>query len=1445
MIRQVHIFVLWFLLFSVLSLQASQQTDNLIVNKAELFFHDDTDKRLHKIVDTHIIVRPVKTESVTLTFYRFDLFSDTIIDFGGKKLPVRKSYAFSPGDKVYIVANIPSVKQDTFSVIVKTRYDSQKLLLHRIEKGETLFSGSIETSVRKADKTFDDGILYVADTDNISVFQTAQKSRNTELIASAKVTYTLETLEAAETNKSPVWLSQTKLFYPLKSGEYEKGILTLTNQSGKDLENTSLHFILPSSVNIAQKRFTQENPNLTIKQTPNGYTLKLTKLKKGENLQLSYYLSVTLSQTKDISGEIFLTYKGKQLSNKLKLRIRMEEEDIFTNNKGFILGKIKGIPEKEAKGIRLYLSDGQSVSTDTKGRYHFQDISEGLHVIQIDTDTIPQGYRPGICKESTKNAQSAISSFVDVRAHMVKRVDFCLEKEKNSKKHTSANSKSTKKIRSLQMPKYSSSDIAKYKETYKWLWPPHEGYVPSIGSVKIALLYPKKYKLRLYLNEKEVDTLNSDGVLKNRKYQSAIALFRGIDIQEGDNYFIARIVDENNKVVHTMQRVVHFSTAPYKAKIRKDLSHLVADGKTPPLIAVELRDKDGYIVRESMKCSYFVDPPYKSLENKAETSGKSTMQVEQNGIAYIRLQPTSLASTVKIHIPVSNDDEALLSVKLEPKMRDWILVGFAEGSAGYRTITKALQKTEKKEIYHEGRVAFFAKGTIRGDTLLTLAYDTGKEKNLEVFEKIDPAKYYTIYGDGSYQNIETPSQRKLFVKLEKKEYTALFGDYRTDLDSTQLSRYNRTLNGIKALFSGKKADATFFISESENNFVKEELLPDGTSGKYYTKHKNIIRNSEKVYLVVRDKFQKEKVLSKRVLTPLIDYTIYYDEGSLYFKEPVSAIATDGNPRYIEIEYEVSGTTGKQPVYGGHVTYKGDDARYRIGATYIKENRKSLQGIDLDIKYNEHIRFKAEYAKTKEDLQKGTDAYLLESVYKDRDKEITLYYRELEKDFGLSQQSTFETNSRRYGIQTRLKYYKYYELYLDAYTDTNLLDETKTNVFELKNSYRTQNHTLYAGYKYYSDALSSGTQLLGGFSKHFFNNRLKISFAQEYALENDNPNFPTRSTLQSSYAINSSTDLIFTGILSTNNQNSVTSFNTTLRTAPWKNAVMKTSILSSRKNDTESIYGNYMLTQGFSLTKNLSLSASVERNDKLRGEEENSEQKYTTYSLSGSYKKGAWYYSAKSSYKESNESKINLDLNAYTQREDINLAFALGIRTQKRYSEFTKAKYDINANCALAYRDDKDTVLFNRFDYRYTSDENTQTQTFTNITAINKQFARKFEFALQYALKFAKTSMEGETFTSLLDLLGVDVTYDIGSRNDIGINAKLMHDWKRKKYRNDYGVFTGYRLFKNGYVSLGYNFRGLSGAKETDPFRSYQGLYLNVRMKIDQSSLKEIVTKYRK
>ncbi|MBK6704571.1 MAG: hypothetical protein IPG56_13040 [Caulobacteraceae bacterium] len=105
-----------------------------------------------------------------------------------------------------------------------------------------------------------------------------------------------------------------------------------------------------------------------------------------------------------------------------------------------------------------------------------------------------------------------------------------------------------------------------------------------------------------------------------------------------------------------------------------------------------------------------------------------------------------------------------------------------------------------------------------------MAYDSERRRDDRgLLSTIDPDRYYTVYGDGTEQSYDAASRQNLYVRLERDQFYALFGDFETGLTQTELSRYSRTLTGARVEYRGNLVTFSGFAAETQDRFVRDEL----------------------------------------------------------------------------------------------------------------------------------------------------------------------------------------------------------------------------------------------------------------------------------------------------------------------------------------------------------------------------------------------------------------------------------------------------------------------------------------------------------------------------------------------------------------------------------------------------------------------------------------------
>ena len=84
-------------------------------------------------------------------------------------------------------------------------------------------------------------------------------------------------------------------------------------------------------------------------------------------------------------------------------------------------------PHPGVPGVRVMLEDGSFAVTDDEGRFHFEGVVPGDHVVAAASETLPAGGRFVNCARSSRNAMSATSRFVDGAGGSIAVADFATE----------------------------------------------------------------------------------------------------------------------------------------------------------------------------------------------------------------------------------------------------------------------------------------------------------------------------------------------------------------------------------------------------------------------------------------------------------------------------------------------------------------------------------------------------------------------------------------------------------------------------------------------------------------------------------------------------------------------------------------------------------------------------------------------------------------------------------------------------------------------------------------------------------------------------------------------------------------------------------------------------------------------------------------------------------
>src|SRR6185369_895467 len=509
----------------------------------------------------------------------------------------------------------------------------------------------------------------------------------------------------------------------------------------------------------------------------------------------------------------------------------------------------------------------------------------------------------------------------------------------------------------------------------------------------------------------------------------------------------------------------------------------VADGKTPIRLRLQMVDAAGVTINAPAQMEIrggTLTQPTADKEASKDHSGLPLVKIDADG--WVTFAPTNQSGPYRTELGFEKESISI-ETYIQPKMRDWILVGLAEGTTGFNSVAGNMEGLKgsgtDEDYYKEGRLAFFAKGTIQGKWLLTTAYDSrkgGSPQGNSLFQTINPEAYYTLYGDASQQKYDAASARNLYVKIERNQFYAMYGDFDTGLTVTELSKYSRRLTGIKTELQSKNAEFNLFASDTGQNFAKDEIQGDGTSGLYHMSKKNILLNSEKITLEVRDRFRSEIVTSSRILTRFTDYSIDYDSGTVFFKEPVMSRDENLNPIFIVIEYEIDASRERSWNYGGRAGLRFFDGAVRAGASHIHESQGNasgnLYGVDTTIQLGP-TSLKGEFATTSSDLNNTKTeghSYLTELAVKTKLMDTKAYFREQEAGFGFNQQAGSEAGTRKFGADAALKVTERFSINALGYRQYNLATSAIRDLEEAQARFTDKMYSVQLGLRQATDSL---------------------------------------------------------------------------------------------------------------------------------------------------------------------------------------------------------------------------------------------------------------------------------------------------------------------------------------------------------------------------------------
>ncbi len=886
-------------------------------------------------------------------------------------------------------------------------------------------------------------------------------------------------------------------------------------------------------------------------------------------------------------------------------------------------------------GVRVMLEDGSYAVTDADGRYHFEGVLPGTHVVQMDPSTLGRSLVPADCARNARSGGNPISRFVEGLGGTLVRVDFRAQAGVNPALDAAPAPARPKAIGEAVAAGGERDWFVGQAPGVSWLFPEPD-HNPRTKAVRVAIKHRPDQSVTLFSNGKPVNTLALDGTRKNGDGSIAVTVWRALDLSDRATNFMAEVRDANGVIVERLERTVRYSASAINGTLVREKSVLLADGITRPVIAVRLTDRDGRPVHHGLVGDFLVPAPYyAAVEADAQAArqlaglerGRPVWRVDgDDGIAYIELEPTTASGALTITLPFREGQVTRMQrieTWLEPGNRPWTVVGFASGTAGFNTLKGRLEGLGANGDHWltDARVALYAKGRIKGKWLLTLAYDSDKNGDESRFGGvIDPQAYYTIYADRSERRYDAASVRKLYVRLERPQFYALFGDFETGMVEPQLTRYIRSFSGVKAQYRSEQVSATAFAADTPYRHRREEIQGNGLSGPYQLAARDILPNSERITIEVRDRLRSDRIVETKALTRHIDYDIDYVAGTLRFREPVLSRSSLLDPQIIVADYEVDGVAQRVMNAGGRATWTNAAKTLTVGTSVIHDEtdttKTNVGGVDVKFQPNAATEVRAEVAVSDKAGRGGTvptdagtaAAYLVEVEHHGKAVDLLAYIRQQEAGFGVGQTNATETGTQKFGLDGRVRFGDDLSLVGSAWQERYLGGLAKRQAGQARVEYRTKAIDLRAGITVANDRLNDGREANStiaqlGATKRFLNNRLELDAQTEFALSGKDASIdvPARHKATARFAVTRDIAVVGAYEIAKGEAIDARTVRVGFDVKPWDGA----RFVSSLNQQSIAEYGPrsfaaYGLSQSLPIGKNWTVDFTIDGNKTLSG-----------------------------------------------------------------------------------------------------------------------------------------------------------------------------------------------------------------------------------------------------
>lgn len=1012
---------------------------------------------------------------------------------------------------------------------------------------------------------------------------------------------------------------------------------------------------------------------------------------------------------------------------------------------------------------------------------------------------------------------------------------------------------------------------------------PADRSVISRNSTRVLVKAPSGAIPTLTVNGVKVGDRLIGTKIENGENHVALYEYIGVDLAGGGSNLIrAEIRDSSGSLLGSKQITVDTLGKPSRVVVAPDIGDAEADGLSRIGVKVAVTDAAGRPVPVFDTVTVSVSAG--DIVEKDADPAAPGLQIPCRG-GEARFTLVSPRQTGQALISVETGDlSGSAPVYFLPNQRNMFIVGLGEVVFGRGRSSGDASVLNNRMgygdgTYLEGKGAFFMKGTLYKDIVVTSAYDSDKKRTDELFrqegDRFDTGDTYPVYGDGSVTGHEAVSREKLYLKVEKGKNNLLFGDYRTDLTESKLGTYTRSFNGVKMEGNTGNAKLKAFGAYTDQSRYVDTLPGKGISGLYYLTRRQIIEGSERVTVETRDRIQPDRVVTREAKVRGSDYDIDYDLGTLLFKSSVPGHDGEGNPVYIVASYESQGDGEKHMIYGGRGSYDFS-GRLNVGVTGIVEENavrnNEITGLDAVLKLPLNTVVKGEYAETRglfdidnALVSKTANGWSLELESRPSENmSMETYYRELSDYFSNPSAPDAVRGTRKWGLDAVYKPFADVEVrtkYLDeedqvngsshrlaSVAGTKKFDKTSLNA-EISHETSDNLTDTPAQIPFTPGGLLNGVPFLNAYETPEKATSLKLgverelpagitfSLSHKQDIEGDGVrlsqggltwkiNETNRIYLREEYAKNMDDTQIRT-LFGSESQ-------LTRSTTAYQEYRVADGSAGARTQEVIGLKNRFLISEG------LTSSLAGEYLKTLKGEKNDNEP--DAYAVAAGME-----YLPRDDLKLTGRAEHRHET-AADGKESYLAEAGMACKVNADYTLLFRERYFLeNAGGAgddrtsrfmagVAYRPveaDRFNAL-TRIEYitdrRTGADPSVSTDAYVFSTEGHFQATRRLQLTGKYAGKLAKQ----ESLTAYTDLVAARFLFDLTDRFDVGSEYRLLTSHLTHDVLHGGSVEAGYRVVKQLWISLGYSFDRFDADLAGDSYQG-KGGYVKLRFKFDENT----------